>query len=343
MTVVSSQMLSQRNEYAFNHIWGYRKSDSGRICPSAMIKAAATVTPELRTGGDDLTMTGTVDLNQSVIQWSYNPTGTVLSGVINGDYTAEETKTLGAVLAADNGAGAAIGAYGSSNANAFTGPIYGWASFNRVLTDDEIYNVAKILTPPKTNDLIVFDGNSLTYGYPLTGIDSYPHKLIHAMTTRPEWVNFSLAGQTTTEMAADFDAQVAPMFSTSRSSQILVAWEIGNDIVVGGVDPTVAHTNFKNYCLHARSSLPPNTKIVVINLTPRTTAGFNEARATVNSLMAAQWATYADALVDVAANEFIGPDGAEDNTTYYNADKIHLTAAGYQIVADLVAATLAAL
>jgi lysophospholipase L1-like esterase len=45
----------------------------------------------------------------------------------------------------------------------------------------------------------------------------------------------------------------------------------------------------------------------------------------------------ADAVVDIAANTTIGDSGDQNNTTYYNADTVHLKTAGYAIVAQAVA------
>jgi lysophospholipase L1-like esterase len=48
-------------------------------------------------------------------------------------------------------------------------------------------------------------------------------------------------------------------------------------------------------------------------------------------------------LIDVGNNATIGQAGQSTNTTYYNADGLHLVTAGYAIVAGLVLAALAAL
>jgi phospholipase/lecithinase/hemolysin len=45
-------------------------------------------------------------------------------------------------------------------------------------------------------------------------------------------------------------------------------------------------------------------------------------------------------VVDFAANATMGAAGAEDNTTYYNVDKIHPTNAGHQILANIAQAAM---
>jgi lysophospholipase L1-like esterase len=52
--------------------------------------------------------------------------------------------------------------------------------------------------------------------------------------------------------------------------------------------------------------------------------------------MVSNWATYADVIVRIDSNAYIGDAGNPNNTTYYQADKIHLTPAGYSVVAGLV-------
>jgi lysophospholipase L1-like esterase len=85
-------------------------------------------------------------------------------------------------------------------------------------------------------------------------------------------------------------------------------------------------------------------KVVSFTMTPRsngpTPATFEEHRQTFNTWLRANWATYAHAIVDLGADARIGDDGDETDLTYYNADRVHMSDAGYAVVAELVAAEM---
>jgi lysophospholipase L1-like esterase len=66
---------------------------------------------------------------------------------------------------------------------------------------------------------------------------------------------------------------------------------------------------------------------------------FSAARNALNAELRAHWKSFADGLADCAADSTIGPAGAEADPTYYR-DTVHLTAAGYAIVAGVVAAAV---
>jgi lysophospholipase L1-like esterase len=77
--------------------------------------------------------------------------------------------------------------------------------------------------------------------------------------------------------------------------------------------------------------------VVICTVLPHgRSAAFYQARNALNAELRAHWRSFADALADVGADKTIGADGAETDATYYR-DTVHLTAAGYAIVAGVVA------
>ncbi len=79
-------------------------------------------------------------------------------------------------------------------------------------------------------------------------------------------------------------------------------------------------------------------KVIAHTLTPRSDAGvaggFETERQALCTLIRNN-PQYYDYLVDAAADATMGPAGAETNATYYQADKVHPTAAGNLILANL--------
>jgi lysophospholipase L1-like esterase len=189
------------------------------------------------------------------------------------------------------------------------------------------------------NSRMVFDGNSLTAGQGSTGGLTYPAQLITLLgglgITGIYSQNLGVGGQTTENMASDASTQVDTLINSSVSN-ILFAWEIGNDIYFNG-DVSAAQTAFQNYCTARRSA--GWDKIIVIGLTPRNQStsfgdditAFNTKLQSADTWLKANYGTFADAFVDIRADSRLSD---YTNGAYY-VDGIHYTNAGYGVVAEL--------
>ncbi len=65
-------------------------------------------------------------------------------------------------------------------------------------------------------------------------------------------------------------------------------------------------------------------------------AAFEAARTALNERLRDGWQRFADGLADVASDPAVGQAGAEFDEVYYR-DTVHLTPAGYGVVARRVA------
>lgn len=130
--------------------------------------------------------------------------------------------------------------------------------------------------------------------------------------------------------------KIVPQYSPSRTKNIIVAWEILNDVLIGGASAAGAYNSLVSYCEAVRSA---GFKVVVVTALPANGAtypSFAATRATINTNIRTNWATFADALADIGGDSTIGDDGDELNTTNYQADGVHLKAPGGTIVAGYV-------
>jgi len=183
---------------------------------------------------------------------------------------------------------------------------------------------------------IVCDGNSLTQGQGGTPYPTYLSGLVQNAVIQ----NFGVGGQTTSQMSSDAVTQIDTLIDIKKKN-ILVAWEIGNDIYFNG-NVTTACNNFKSYCDARRAA--GWQKIIVINCTPRgqstsfgdTSIQFNQKLVDANSWLSSNYQTFADNLIDLASDvRFQGY-----SLSVYNSDLIHFNSNGYSIVADKVKAIL---
>ncbi len=195
--------------------------------------------------------------------------------------------------------------------------------------------------------LVVFDGNSLTQGLGASsGVSSDPptgtiYPAVCLGYLGAEWTarNFGVSAQTTPAMDALAATQTDPLYSASNTWNVVVGWEITNDLFFGA-SAADAYANFVIYC-QARKAV--GWRVPAVTVLPRnetgTPAGFEADRQTVNANIRANWRSFAHSLADIASDSRIGPAGSETNPTYYS-DLVHLNDAGYAIVAQYVAAAI---
>jgi len=186
--------------------------------------------------------------------------------------------------------------------------------------------------------LIVFDGNSLTYRPADTDVTPYPTQCVRLLgEANYEWYNFGVGGQITTQMTADAPTEIDVLFDRRRSKNIVVAWEVSNDLFFGASAAT-AYANYVAYCNARRAA---GFTVVAVTVLPRSGVGtpgsFEADRGTVNTSIRSNWHSFAHALADVAADSRIGDAGDENDATYYKADLVHLTNVGAGVVAQIVA------
>ena len=140
--------------------------------------------------------------------------------------------------------------------------------------------------------------------------------------------NFAVPGQTTEHMIADAATEIDPLVATPHNTAVLVAWEWCNDSpneVQARIDRMV------EYCQARRAA---GWKVVVLTNSSRSAEDLIR-RDDVTAYIRANWPSFADALADVAADPHIGAAGTYTDPTYF-VDGVHMTTAGYDIVADIV-------
>jgi lysophospholipase L1-like esterase len=191
-------------------------------------------------------------------------------------------------------------------------------------------------TPTRVPELsVIFDGDSLTSGgEDRTG--TYPALTVALLAAQGVPVdivtNLGAPGQTTAQMAADAAEQVDSLFQASIPDQLVVAWAGTNDIAFS--EPG---NPFERLAAYSQARRAAGFKVIVLTMLPRERGSNEDKRVAFNERVRAEWATFADALVDVAADPRIGDLGDEADKTYYVGDLTHLNDVGNGVVAELVA------
>ncbi len=188
---------------------------------------------------------------------------------------------------------------------------------------------------PKTKpvlDRIVCDGNSLTFGARSSDPSNKSYPAILRILTGVSVYNLGISGQTTDDMLKDAKTEVDGLF---HEGAYLVAWEGVN--AYGRDHDSVAHAVFQmNQYLTDR--VTKGFKVVVMLIPPGVADAPYEA-----------WRLAYNAEIEkLASNKItVMPIPTELNDPadgiYYSGDMLHLSDAGYQIVARDVWATIKAL
>lgn len=188
---------------------------------------------------------------------------------------------------------------------------------------------------------VICDGDSITAGYS-SNTSPWPAQLESLMGGDWRHQNLGVVAQTIVSMASDATTQVNVMFNPNLSSNIVCAFGGTNDLFFGATVATL-QTNYQNYCAARQSA---GFEVVAFTILPRSEGGvpgtFEADRQTFNTWLRANYATFADALADVAADTTIGDSGDELNTTYYQ-DRVHPTNAGAAIIAGIAQTAIAGL
>lgn len=250
------------------------------------------------------------------------------------------TRTTSAMLATDNFVFQVLGA----SAARWQGFIAEFGLTNQVLSAGDLADLKTyLLNKWMPTQLVVCDGNSLVrgVGFGATALaTSYPGVLRTLLSPSYEVTNFGVGGQRIDQMSSDFSNQVGNVWS-HRSRNIYVAWEFANSMVTR--DAATCQADFTTLC---NAAVTAGYTVVALTITGSTgqSADWYTRRTACNTWLRDSARLVRNggifhALCDIDARAEFTPAGSIANPTYYS-DNIHLTEAGYAIVAEEVAETV---
>jgi lysophospholipase L1-like esterase len=236
----------------------------------------------------------------------------------------------------------------SSNSFYYNGDIAEIIIYNSALDDTQVgqiesylevkYGISDIL-PPTSIPLIIFEGDSMTSGVGSTSGLTYPNQTQTFLGFSATYQNLGIPSQSVVAMSTDASDQIDPEYSISRTTNIISLLGGTNDLFTGA-DATTTYNRIVSYLQGRRTA---GFKVIVNTILPRSNSGtpvsFEENRQTVNTLIRSNWTTFADGISDISSDTRIGDVNDELDVTYY-PDRVHLTNAGYGIVASYVTAAI---
>ncbi len=190
---------------------------------------------------------------------------------------------------------------------------------------------------------VVCDGDSLTFGYELSNpsTQSYPAQLGALLGSGWDWYNTGVSGEpigpqtNNVGMIGSAPNSVDPLYRSSRAANVCIIWGGVNDLLGAAYATPVAtvEASIQSYCAARRAI---GWKVVVVTLPPSnypgTIASYEPNRLAVNAWLRANYATFADGLLDIGGST---PYGQLVDTTADTLDGLHFQAAGYTVLATM--------
>ena len=160
--------------------------------------------------------------------------------------------------------------------------------------------------------------------------------------TKPAHFPFALSGSQIQSGAANSILnRVSQITDMSRQNDIAVIWAGTNDISVGGRSAAQVYTDLVTWATIMRNA---GLKIVIVTMIAKERAADPDPaaieliRLAYNALILGESQFVFDAYADAGALTQFDSQADCSNATYYNADKVHLTNVGYDLIATNVVA-----
>lgn len=292
--------------------------------PNYRIYAGANSLPEVAPG------TTTVIEGLHFVRAKFNG----VSSKLKVNTTTEGTGNPGADGYTD---GITIGNAGSglsTPANIEFGTLIIYSGLTTDQDDASILQYLKAAYPHKTN-LVVFDGDSITTGLGVAAGSDFPSQTV-PLLTEPDWlkVNVAAGGRTVATMVSQAARIVDSAYDAQYTNKI-VCEQGGINDVFGGASAATVYSNLLTYWAARQAK---GYKVVACTVLPASTVtgGAETARTDLNTSIRGD-ATKYDALADIANDARLQNTA---NTTYFQADGVHPTAAGAAVIAEIVAAAV---
>ena len=257
-------------------------------------------------------------------------------------YTATTNTAAGVVTVGNYQLGGTASGQGFEYGNTyFTGQIYYALFYNRLLSAAEVAQNVDVMKNALLNrglpsvsfgsiatditGILVLNGDSITQH-----INGYPIITAAPLTN----IGLGTSSITAALVAQQASYRTTALYRPYAGQNAVTVWLGTNDIFFGA---TVAQT-FQNFVACCQSARKDGYRVIAVTMLDRYVdpTSYSTQSQALNTLIRAQWATFADGLADVAANPLLGATSAAQNATYF-PDGTHPSAlSNYNIIVPVL-------
>lgn len=176
---------------------------------------------------------------------------------------------------------------------------------------------------------ILADGDSITANHGLTVAQGYPTQALTAFSPANFLSIAAVDGYTSQDIINHLGTVTTTLNSWSSPNKVYTLM-IGTNDINTGVSTATTYANIQSICSSVTAT---GAKMVALTVLPATLANnFETNRQALNTLIRNGGAC-SYIIADVGNDATIGQAGQQTNTTYYQGDQVHPTAAGDTIIA----------
>ena len=219
--------------------------------------------------------------------------------------------------------------------------LIGFMSFNSGLSTTQVSNLKKSVYSenpiyPQLRQAMVFIGDSLTQGWGDSIGATWPNQLSQMVTRNYKLYDIGVAGVTCNGIStasSNFTQQ-----ALQQANPFSVSDWCGSNDIFSSTTPAATYGYLQTTIANIRST-NATVPILVLTMIDRANGAQETNRQAYNTLIkngiaAGTIGTGPIYLVDVGGSAPLGVSGNSINTTYFQTDQIHLTSAGYNVVAS---------
>ncbi len=188
--------------------------------------------------------------------------------------------------------------------------------------------------------VLIFDGDSVSGGFGVADADSPSGQIAHLIEGPVRILNVAVPGKPVSGSLADFPASVAPHHDPNGRANV-IAFHGGDNDIAGGRTAAQAYDSLRRYIAAAHAQ---GWKVIVSTELGR--PDWNDAwqaeLAEYNRLELRNDAA-ADAVVNYASMPGMSDLVGRERSGLYSPDRIHPSARGYGLLADLLRTAIAKL
>jgi hypothetical protein len=188
-----------------------------------------------------------------------------------------------------------------------------------------------------TTKRLFFHGNSLFHlgnanVFNVFAVSTYVRNNLTLNNNKPAIFDYSYQGKTTVDLTSEFNTVIAPY---CKSGDVVIMWDGTNNMssILGNKSAAQTLIDTKAYFTQAEAL---GLTVKTLTAIPRNVTSLDDTRRTDFNTLLLNDVDLTGKIINPCALSQFDAYADVSNATYYNADLVHLTTAGYDLIGGLI-------